>query len=66
MIRRLLCPVDFSETSRHAIEYATAIARWYQASVTALHVYDPMFMPVPGLPVPGDRVPEAEIGRMSS
>jgi hypothetical protein len=25
-IKRVLCPVDFSETSRHAIEHAVAIA----------------------------------------
>ena len=64
MMRRILCPVDFSETSRHAIEHATAIARWYKAPLTALHVYDRVFMPVPGFSVPGDRVPEAEIARL--
>jgi len=25
-IRRILCPIDFSETSRHAIQHAVAIA----------------------------------------
>lgn len=63
-IERVLCPVDFSEASRHAIDHATVIARWYKASITALHVYTPMFMPVPGLPPPEDRVPEAELTRM--
>jgi nucleotide-binding universal stress UspA family protein len=38
-IRRILCPVDFSECSRHAVDHAMAIARWYGSSVTALHVY---------------------------
>jgi nucleotide-binding universal stress UspA family protein len=38
-IRRILCPVDFSECSRRAADHAMAIARWYGASVTALHVY---------------------------
>ena len=38
-IRRILCPVDFSECSRRAVDHALAIARWYEASVTALHVY---------------------------
>ena len=41
MIKRILCPVDFSEASQHAIEHAVAIARWSKASVSALHVYRP-------------------------
>ena len=49
-ITRILCPVDFSEESRHAIDYATAIARWYNASLTGLYVYSPMFTPDPGSP----------------
>ncbi len=37
-IRRILCPIDFSETSRHALEHAVAIANWYESEITALHV----------------------------
>ena len=37
-ITRILCPVDFSEFSRNALDHAAAIARWYAADVTALHV----------------------------
>jgi len=37
-IRRILCPIDFSECSRRALDHAVAIARWYKASVTAVHV----------------------------
>jgi nucleotide-binding universal stress UspA family protein len=48
-IRRILCPVDFSDDSRHAIDHAVVIARWYEASITALHAYDPLFLPVPGV-----------------
>jgi nucleotide-binding universal stress UspA family protein len=33
-ITRILCPVDFSEASQHAIKHAIAIARWYKASIT--------------------------------
>jgi len=40
-LERILCPVDFSETSEHAIDHALALARWYGAHITALHVYDP-------------------------
>jgi len=63
-IRRILCPVDFSEASQHAIEHALALARWYGASISAFHVYSPMFMPVPGLPPPDDRVPDIELTRV--
>lgn len=38
-IDRILCPVDLSPCSRTALRYATALARWYDASVTALHVF---------------------------
>jgi nucleotide-binding universal stress UspA family protein len=39
-IRRILCPVDFSEYSRGALRHAVALARWHQATVTVLHVED--------------------------
>ena len=48
-ISRILCPIDFSECSRHALHHAMAIARWYEASVTVLHV----FVNVPNMDVPG-------------
>jgi len=38
-IARILCPVDFSECSRHALDEAMAIAHLYGACVTALHVF---------------------------
>jgi nucleotide-binding universal stress UspA family protein len=37
-IRRILCPIDFSETSRHAWDHAVAVAGWYGSRITALHV----------------------------
>jgi nucleotide-binding universal stress UspA family protein len=38
-ITRVLCPVDFSEISQHALDHAAAIAHWYQAQLTLLHVF---------------------------
>ncbi len=35
---RILCPIDFSDASRHAIDQAAAIAGWYGSHVTGLHV----------------------------
>lgn len=44
-ISRILCPVDFSGHSRVALDYATALARWYDAEITALHAYAVAMMP---------------------
>jgi nucleotide-binding universal stress UspA family protein len=41
-IARILCPVDFSDFSRRALDYAVGIARWYDARLTALHVLPPI------------------------
>ena len=38
-IRSILCPVDFSEISRHAFDHAAAMAAWYEAHLTLLYVY---------------------------
>ncbi|MDH4063839.1 MAG: universal stress protein [Acidobacteriota bacterium] len=49
--QRILCPIDFSDDSAHATEHAVAIARWYGARLTLLHVYPTVRRP-PTLPVP--------------
>ena len=51
-IRRILCPTDFSDISRHALEHAIVIARWYDARITALHVGNPMILLGTFVPVP--------------
>jgi nucleotide-binding universal stress UspA family protein len=38
-IRRILCPIDFSDHSRHALDCAFALARWYGSHVIVLHAY---------------------------
>ena len=40
-IHRILCPIDFSDDSRHALAHAIAVARWYDAPITLLHVSHP-------------------------
>ncbi len=55
-IKTVLCPVDFSDHSRHALAHAVQLARWFESMVTVLHVY-PSTVPVPpvvfgGLPGP--------------
>lgn len=39
--RRVLCPVDFSASSRYAVELAAELARSADSAVTLLHVVEP-------------------------
>jgi nucleotide-binding universal stress UspA family protein len=43
-IKRILCPIDFSDFSRHAFDRAVAVARCYDAAISVLHV-----LPVPSV-----------------
>jgi nucleotide-binding universal stress UspA family protein len=64
-IKQILCPIDLSDTSRHALEHAFAFARWYRARVTVLHVLDAPLplapptgvMPPTGVPVDVSALP---------
>lgn len=51
-IKNVLCPIDFSDFSRHALDRAVAIAEAHGAAVTALHVVQthppPPFIPYGG------------------
>jgi len=52
-INRILCPVDFSEFSQHALDHAIAISRLYGAWLTVLNVFPiaipaDMFAGLPG------------------
>lgn len=38
-VERILCPIDFSDVSQHALAHAAAIAQWYEARLTILHVF---------------------------
>lgn len=44
-IRRILCPVDTSEFSARAVQYAIALGAWYEAEVTVLYVRPVMVTP---------------------
>ncbi len=47
-LRRILCPIDFSEVSSHALEHAVGLARTAGARLTVLHVVHPL-MPRTGM-----------------
>jgi nucleotide-binding universal stress UspA family protein len=47
--KQILCPVDFSDPSRFALEHAVVIAGWYGSTLTVLHVCDPVYPAEPPL-----------------
>jgi nucleotide-binding universal stress UspA family protein len=46
-IANVLCPVDLSEPSRHALDHAVAVTRWCEAKLVVLHVFSPLPSPIP-------------------
>jgi nucleotide-binding universal stress UspA family protein len=42
---RILCPIDFSESSVRSLAHAAVLANWYESQLTVLHVV-PTFDPV--------------------
>lgn len=47
-IKRIVCPVDFSESSDHACRYAVALASGFGAELMLLHVVSPPIAALPG------------------
>ena len=46
IVNRILCPVDFSDQSRHALDQAVGLGRHYGAAITALYVLPPAVAPI--------------------
>jgi len=63
-IEKVLCPVDFSDGSQHALRYAVAFARAYDAELEVLHVVELPFLPsystagLPDLGLPVEQIQE--------
>jgi nucleotide-binding universal stress UspA family protein len=47
-IHHILCPIDFSEGSRHALDRAVTLARSYHARLSVVHVHQ-LSIPVYGV-----------------
>jgi nucleotide-binding universal stress UspA family protein len=60
-LKQILCPVDFSEFSRRALDHALGLARCYGSTVTALHVVAPMPVVVPAPYYFGAETPPAMV-----
>lgn len=54
----ILCPVDFSDASRHAARYAAALARATGARIVGLHVHQPALAGIPAVAGRDDPVVE--------
>lgn len=52
LVRRILCPCDFSEFARRALDHAVALAGVYGARIHLLHAASPPLPPMAGLPLP--------------
>jgi nucleotide-binding universal stress UspA family protein len=64
-ITRILCPVDFSEASVHAVDLATTIAGWYTARIAGLYVASAIEAALPGFELPGGgSLDRAELERL--
>jgi nucleotide-binding universal stress UspA family protein len=67
-MKRILVPVDFSDSSRRALEHAVAFARVLGATIDVLHVWEtPRYLP-PELIIsgPGPQQTLAELSRTRS
>ena len=69
-IKRILCPIDFSDYSRRAFDNAVAVARWYGATITLFHVSGvaplPPFAPGGGNLPPAALTPEERTAILAS
>ena len=53
-LAKIVCPIDFSEYSKHALDYAVAIATQYQSTLFLIHVVEPIRLPIDvGVGIPG-------------
>lgn len=66
-IKRILCPVDFSETSEKAFRVADGLAQRLQAELVLLHAFDiPATIDIPGQEHPADTELPARLNAIRS
>jgi nucleotide-binding universal stress UspA family protein len=49
-LKHIMCPIDFSENSEHALLYAATLAKSYEATLHLIHVVQPSMTSVTGDP----------------
>lgn len=63
---RVLCPVDLSEASAHAVRYAHRLARVEAADLLVQHVQLPLFVAAPGLPEVAEALTAADTDALTA
>src|SRR5688572_3949842 len=61
-ITHVLCPVDFSDISQHALDHAVAMARRYEAKLTLLYA----FVTLPTMDLPPLVLEDADRARIEN
>ena len=46
-VKHILCPIDFSDASRHALDHGVMLAGWFRSHLTVMHVRHPLFLMEP-------------------
>lgn len=65
-VKRIVCPVDFSESSDHVLEYAVEVAKRFGAAIDLVHVYQfPLYAMADGvLPASPDVLAQTELSKL--
>jgi nucleotide-binding universal stress UspA family protein len=63
-LKKILVPIDFSQTSAQALPYAASLAERFGAEVILLHVIEPLPLPVDsGYVPPGPQSPDRKVAQ---
>ena len=46
-VKHILCPIDFSDASRHSLDHGVMLAGWFRSQLTVMHVRHPVFLMEP-------------------
>lgn len=65
-LKKILVPIDFSEPSRKATEYALSFAKQFSAEVLLLHVIEFTPLPAPPLAVVQDETTQASLHEIAA
>jgi universal stress protein A len=65
-LKKILVPIDFSEQSRKAMEYALSFGRQFNAEILLLHVIEFTPLPAPPLAVVQDETTQAKLHESSA
>src|SRR5262245_10937324 len=66
VVKRILCPIDFSDASGHVVDQAAALGGWYNAAILALHVYTPLVVPTMTMGTSIEGTPQTDLDRMEA